>query len=154
MLSNFSINRILIGNIVFLALLCFSLRLAGQQEPSKIHLVVDSMGITSRVEIRPQLLSDLSPSVSLTTSADRINALSITATSTGATCELPNGTIVALASGGTEPYKYRLDGGQYYNTGNFPTVLPGNHVVEVKDATGLLSSQNVVVSNSFSPPRW
>src|ERR1700742_1197670 len=73
--------------------------------------------------------------------------LSATITTTQPTCKvrsqptqfshLGNGSITAVASGGTPPYQYTIDPGYTtQNNGYFPNVDAGNYVIIVTDAAG------------------
>ena len=66
---------------------------------------------------------------------------------------LGNGSITAVATGGTPPYIYdlKLDRGPQSN-GYFPGLSSGNYVVEVTDALGNKASLNVFLSNLLPDP--
>lgn len=74
--------------------------------------------------------------------ADGASTLSLTATSTDATCNgTANGTITITAVGGIAPYQYSVDGGTTWQSGaNFTTVAAGTHTVMVKDNNGCTAS--------------
>ncbi|WP_170144190.1 choice-of-anchor L domain-containing protein [Epilithonimonas arachidiradicis] len=66
-------------------------------------------------------------------------------------------TVTVLVSGGTKPYQYALDGGNYQNSNIFTNVELGMHIVYVKGDDGcaviaqdftLINSQNVITPNS------
>jgi uncharacterized protein (DUF2141 family) len=62
----------------------------------------------------------------------------LSATTSGATCNLPNGEVVlSISSGGTAPYRYQIDGydilGQTGLTYTFQNLLPGNYTAKVTD---------------------
>lgn len=80
------------------------------------------------------------------------DAITITYSVIGATCEYNNGSIIASASGGLPPYSYELNGPPAYNTGNFPNRLPGNYTLVVTDAAGATASVNITVPNTNNAP--
>lgn len=62
----------------------------------------------------------------------------LSATTTGATCDLPNGVVtLSITSGGTAPYRYEINGydifGQIGLTYTFQNLLPGNYTAKVTD---------------------
>ena len=62
----------------------------------------------------------------------------LSASTTGTTCDLPNGEVVlSITSGGTAPYRYQIDGydifGQTGLTYTFQNLLPGNYTAKVTD---------------------
>lgn len=62
----------------------------------------------------------------------------LSATTSSATCNLPNGEVVlSITSGGTAPYRYQIDGydifGQTGLTYTFQNLLPGNYTAKVTD---------------------
>ncbi len=66
---------------------------------------------------------------------------------------LGDGSILAIATGGTSPYTYSLKlqtGPQ--NNGYFPGLGQGNYDVEVVDALGATASQSVYLANSLPQP--
>lgn len=69
-------------------------------------------------------------------SGTAIPALALTKDSqTNILCKGNNtGVIVVSASGGTEPYQYKIDSGSYGSSGTFSTLLAGSHRIYVKDA--------------------
>ena len=70
----------------------------------------------------------------------------LTATTTGATCSLPNGAVtLGISTGGTAPYTYEINGvvvnGVTGSSYTFTNLAPGNYTGEVTDAN--LCSQQV-----------
>jgi gliding motility-associated-like protein len=53
-----------------------------------------------------------------------------------ASCGQNNGTITVLASGGTAPYTYSIDGVHFQGGGVFGPLAPGNYTVQINDANG------------------
>ncbi len=54
--------------------------------------------------------------------------------------------IELIAKGGTEPYSYALDGGNYVSTASFRGLSIGAHIVKVKDGKGCEINKNIDVS--------
>jgi len=66
---------------------------------------------------------------------------------------LGNGSITAVASGGTPPYTYDLKLTRpAQSNGYFPGLSSGNYLVEVTDALGNKASQNVFLSETLPDP--
>ncbi|HEX2970337.1 MAG TPA: gliding motility-associated C-terminal domain-containing protein, partial [Bacteroidales bacterium] len=55
-----------------------------------------------------------------------------------------NGTVTVAGSGGIGPYQYRIDGATFQAGGSFSSLLPGNHVVTIRDVN--LCSTEVSIS--------
>ncbi len=83
-------------------------------------------------------LNSCGPVISSNISITEPPVLTITSeSSTNITCNGANdGTISVVASGGTPPYMYSVDGGTSYlsNGGNFTGLAPGNYNISVRDA--------------------
>jgi len=47
-----------------------------------------------------------------------------------------DGSVVASASGGTGPYEYSIDGGEFQVSGTFIDLCQGNHYIIAKDVDG------------------
>lgn len=74
--------------------------------------------------------------------------LSLSATNTvQASCGGANGVIIALASGGVAPLTYSINGTVYQNSGTFLNVIAGTYTVYVKDASGCIVTQILVIPN-------
>lgn len=77
--------------------------------------------------------------------------LTATITSGQATCGNANGTLLAVAAGGTSPYQYSMDGMNFNGTGNF-TALPADvYYVLIMDDNGCTLLQQTSVINSNAP---
>ncbi|WP_405413440.1 Calx-beta domain-containing protein [Maribacter sp. Asnod1-A12] len=67
-----------------------------------------------------------------------------------------DGSISATASGGSEPYQYRIISGPqlrpYQSSGNFLALQPGTFTVEVRDATFTTISDNITVNGDYTLP--
>src|SRR5258706_2368334 len=83
-----------------------------------------------------------------------INAITLMTSSTWSTCGINNGSLIAVASGGTPPYTYALSNGWIFQTGNFPFLLPGNYTLTVTDAVGQVATASVTINNTFLPPSY
>jgi uncharacterized repeat protein (TIGR01451 family)/gliding motility-associated-like protein len=68
-----------------------------------------------------------------------------------------DGSITATASGGTQPYQYRIISGPvlrgFQSSGNFLALQPGNYSVQVRDAAFTTVSQNITVAGTYVLPR-
>jgi hypothetical protein len=71
--------------------------------------------------------------------------LEVTATSTPSTCGESNGSITATASGGTEPYEYNLNGGEWQTSNLFTDLAPVDYTVNVKDDNGCTAATSITV---------
>jgi hypothetical protein len=73
---------------------------------------------------------------------------SLVATPTPSSCNVNDGTITAVASLGTAPYLYCLDGVSYAAPNVFTGLAPGNYTVYVKDNNNCIKTVSVVVLNA------
>lgn len=81
--------------------------------------------------------------------------ITLTIDTTSTTCGNTNGSIVALATGGTPPYNYSyiISGNTYsQNTGNFQNLAAGSYQVIVSDANSQTATAIVNLSNNFPAP--
>ena len=86
--------------------------------------------------------------VSFTSSA----TLLVNVSTTDASCSgANNGSITVMASGGTAPYQYSINGVSYGSSNIFPDLAAGNYGVFVIDALGETSSQNATVGIGSGP---
>lgn len=72
--------------------------------------------------------------------------ITVTATITGATIGLTNGSIVAAATGGTG-FTFSLNNGAFQPTGTFQNLAAGNYTVTAKSADGCLGSSQFAVTS-------
>jgi hypothetical protein len=61
-----------------------------------------------------------------------------------------NTTISALATGGTLPYQYKIDNGNYGSSTLFSNVLAGNHTVTVRDSNNCTQSASLTITQPAS----
>jgi gliding motility-associated-like protein len=81
------------------------------------------------------------------------NCLRLSLTCINPRCGLSNGSITALASNGTAPFQYSLNGQSFQSADTFYTLGPGNFLLAVKDANGLIASIDTTLSN-IPPPQF
>ncbi len=62
-------------------------------------------------------------------------------------------TITAMASGGTGPYSYSLNGGPYQLSGTFSNIYAGTYTITTKDANSCTASQMIVAILTETTPR-
>ena len=73
----------------------------------------------------------------------------LTISSTGITCKTrTDGTITITVSGGTSPYRYRLNNGIWQSSNSFTALAAGTYGVTVKDANGALQAARITVKGS------
>ncbi|MBK8442858.1 MAG: gliding motility-associated C-terminal domain-containing protein [Sphingobacteriales bacterium] len=61
-------------------------------------------------------------------------------------CQSPNGSLVLIASGGTAPYEYSIDGGvTFFNTPLFNNLSGGTYSIVVQDAAACSESTTAIV---------
>ncbi len=74
----------------------------------------------------------------------------VTGISTNSTCGFANGKITAIATGGTAPFQYSIDGGITYQASNiFTGLLAGSYSITIKDGNICLNtSQPLTVLNT------
>ncbi len=77
-------------------------------------------------------------------------SISLALNFTSPDCDLPNGTITASATRGTEPYMYSLNGGTQQASNVFSEVSNGPNTVSVTDSEGCHSERDVVVVSKVS----
>lgn len=94
--------------------------------------VKDKNGCESSIDISLQLTGD--------------NPLTADATLTPDTeCFSDNGAIEIIASGGQEPYQYKLGSGSFGSASAFTGLAPGNYSVSVKDALSCVFVKSVTI---------
>jgi hypothetical protein len=69
-----------------------------------------------------------------------------------ASCASANAVIVANGSGGIAPLTYSINGTTFQSSGTFLNVAAGNYTVTVKDVTGCIAIQSVIVNPSAGGP--
>lgn len=127
----------------------YGVLLSAQTKPDKVRVTYQN-GKATYEPIYPRR-PDLPKS--RITQARSLTPIIVTYTTTGATCNLNNGNVIASASGGTPPYLFDLGGIFVQNTGNFPMVSGGSYTLTVTDAGGQSTSVPVNVTNTFNSPQ-
>ena len=77
--------------------------------------------------------------------------LTATANTVAGTCGNPNGSITIVATGGTPPYQYSLNGGAYTSSPLFSNLPAGLYTCTVEDFTGATFSFEVALGNLPGP---
>ncbi len=101
------------------------------------------------------LLVDMSCSSSEEPSAPDCTTLAVTVPLTNITtptsCSTNDGQITAVASGGVEPYQFKLGSGAYQSSAVFSNLSAGTYLISTKDSKGCEAvSENVEVANLSS----
>lgn len=76
--------------------------------------------------------------------------VSISSETTQAGCSESNGTIEVAASGGTLPYSYKIDNGQFQSGNVFSDLSTGTYLVQVIDDAGCEFNEEVRVPSGIS----
>jgi hypothetical protein len=77
--------------------------------------------------------------------------LNLSAVPTMITCNgTNNGSIVASASGGTNPYTYSIDGTNFLSSGTFSDLTAGNYTLTTSDSKGCISTFNTTITQPES----
>lgn len=79
------------------------------------------------------------------------NAPTVTAISTNSACNGATGTITATGAGGTGLLQYSLNNVNFQTSNMFAGLAPGVYTIYVKDASGCMGANIVVVANSAAP---
>lgn len=80
-----------------------------------------------------------------------ILAPNLSVSKTDATCGSATGSIAALASGGTGPLSYSINGINFQASGNFTGLTAGVYTLTVRDANGCGNSSVITIINSNGP---
>ena len=76
----------------------------------------------------------------------------IDVSTTPAACGADNGSIrITDVTGGSGPYQYSIDGGNYSSTTNYPNLGAGAHTVAVRDDNGCVYSTTINITSSGGP---
>ena len=70
---------------------------------------------------------------------------------TPSTCNESTGSVSVKASGGEEPYQYRIGSGSFQSSEMFSSLSSGLYTIEVKDKNDCTSELEVTVTNSEGP---
>ncbi|MBL0183215.1 MAG: gliding motility-associated C-terminal domain-containing protein [Chitinophagaceae bacterium] len=73
----------------------------------------------------------------------------LSATFINPSCNLPNGSIHAVAVSGIPPYQFSKDGINFQASGIFTGLAAGNYTITVKDAANNIATVNVTLVNSL-----
>ncbi|MFN8253595.1 MAG: hypothetical protein U0V75_17120 [Ferruginibacter sp.] len=74
--------------------------------------------------------------------------ITVTLAKTDASPNTSNGTVTAVATGGTAPYQYSLNGAAFQSSGAFTALAAGSYTVAAKSAAGCLGSNQVTVGTN------
>ncbi|MHA4846117.1 T9SS type B sorting domain-containing protein, partial [Flavitalea antarctica] len=80
------------------------------------------------------------------------NTVAATVTKTDVPCSGGGGTATVTATGGTAPYTYKIDNGQYGPDATFDSLPGGEHVITVKDAAGCTKDVTVTIASPAGTP--
>src|SRR5450432_2577267 len=79
--------------------------------------------------------------------------ITLTITQTGTTCGYSNGTISVIATNGTAPYSFSINGSPSQSTGNFNGLVAGTpYNILVQDAIGTTATGVVTLTNMYAAP--
>ncbi|WP_340230168.1 fibronectin type III domain-containing protein [Emticicia oligotrophica] len=82
-----------------------------------------------------------------------IPPLTLTATTTNASCDLNNGSVKLSATGGTPPYQYSKDGTTFQSSDTFEALVVGKYTFYVKDAKEEKGNTSVTIEEkAFEAP--
>lgn len=88
--------------------------------------------------------------ISQTATIENLNGINILINSSPSGCDLSNGTINVTASGGPEPYTYKLNGGAGQTASLFSGLEAGTYTVIAEDAEGCSVQQTTRVNTGQS----
>ena len=66
-------------------------------------------------------------------------------------CGQNNGSLTVLATGGTAPYQYRVNGGIFQNSGTFSGLSAGAYTILVRDAEGCTAEITATLGSPAAP---
>jgi len=92
---------------------------------------------------------DANGCISTTTVTINLSIPQVTATTTAASCNVNDGTIVAYGTGGITPYQYSINGTTFQSGNAFTGLAAGSYTLIIKDANGCTNSITpVTVTNA------
>ncbi|GAB5522952.1 MAG: hypothetical protein Roseis2KO_08240 [Roseivirga sp.] len=75
------------------------------------------------------------------------SALNLTTSRANVTCHgADDGSITTIATGGTAPYTYSINGTDFQSTGSFTNLTPGEYTLTLKDANDCLLVETQIIS--------
>ncbi|MFM7903539.1 MAG: beta strand repeat-containing protein, partial [Bacteroidota bacterium] len=77
--------------------------------------------------------------------------LTASATNNGTTCSNPNGSVSAIAGGGTAPYSYSINGGAAQSGTSFTNLVAGLYNLLVTDANGCTANASTTIVDQPGP---
>ncbi len=77
--------------------------------------------------------------------------LTASATNNGTTCSNPNGSVSAIAGGGTAPYSYSINGGAAQSGAVFNNLVAGFYNLLVTDANGCTANSSATIIDQPGP---
>lgn len=139
-------------NWLLLLLLIFNFHTFAQTNVSERHVDINH-GVIKQEEISSKIFDVYSgTSTGLRRSYRIEGVITLNITTTHTTCQDANGSIIAIATGGTAPYTYTLNTGWSSPYGHFPQVRAGSYTLTVSDATGESVSTPITITNTNSAP--
>ena len=97
------------------------------------------------------LVSKVLGTVDIVDAFDPLRFSSVTFTNCTAT-NVSDGTITIVATGGTAPYQYSIDGSSWYSSGAFTGLPNGDYNISVKDATDYIIGGVTISISELSTP--
>ena len=79
------------------------------------------------------------------------NCVQLSLSIVNTTCGNNNGSITAMASNGTAPYQYSIDGVNFISNNLFNNLAAGNYTITTRDANGLTKDSMVHIGNAPGP---
>jgi SprB repeat len=74
--------------------------------------------------------------------------IAVNLTKTDASPNTSNGSVTAVATGGTAPYQYSINGGAFQPSGSFTGLAAGNYTVAAKSSAGCIGTNQITVGTN------